>query len=337
MKLPRLMKYSPIFIIVVVLILPIFVNSPRYLSLFDKGFLDIVLALGMYSMWSVGCFNAAAPAFFGFGAYSTAILTMRAHWPFWLTFPFAGVIAAIIAVLIGYPGLKVKGTQFFILTLAFCELTTWIYSSWLKVFGGAIGLTPIPQPLIQIFGLKIDFSTSLLPYYYLAFLLALATAFVYFKIHRSRLGRVLDNVGNNEDLLANTGISVFAQKQIVFVIASFFAGLAGAIYAPYMTVVSPGQFTTAQGMLIFLGVIVGGVANPLGAIIGTVFMAVLYVLLQKYSQYQPLIWGPILILTLLFMPFGLVGLPKMIIERIKELTGRKTAPPSINKDDVKAV
>jgi branched-chain amino acid transport system permease protein len=335
LKLPRSLNYFPIIVLLFLLVLPTFVNSPRYLSLLDIGFIDIVLALGMFSLWSVGLFNAAQPAFFGFGAYCVALLALRAHWPFWATLPTAGILSATIGVIIGYPGLKVKGTQFFILTLAFCELTTWIYTSWPKFFGGAVGLTPIPQPLIHIASFTIDFSRSLVPYYYLALLLAVITSLTYFRIHGSRLGRVWESIGKTEDLMSNTGTSVFTQKQICFVTSCFFAGLAGAIYAPYMTIVSPGEFTISQGMAIFLGVIVGGTATPIGPIVGTTFMAILSVLLQKYSEYEPLIWGPILILTLLFMPFGLIGLPRMIMEKAKELMGNRVAANKVGPTEIK--
>jgi branched-chain amino acid transport system permease protein len=274
-------------------------------------------------MWTLGYVNAATPTFFGLGAYTVAILTLKANLPFWLAFPIAGIIPATIAVIISFPGLKVKGTYFLILTLAFCEFMGWLFTSWKSLFGGQTGLYPLRQPLIHIFGRTIDFSTSLTPYYYLALILAGIAGLVYFRIHRSRLGRVWENIGTNEGLLANTGISVFTQKQICLTVSCFFAGLAGAIYAPFMTIVTPSQFTFWQGVTILLGVLVGGTFSPLGAIIGTVFMAILSVLLQRYSQYQPLIWGPILILTLLFMPSGLIALPMQIVNKIKELTNRK--------------
>jgi branched-chain amino acid transport system permease protein len=279
----------------------------------------------MYSMWTLGYVNAATPTFFGLGAYTVAILTMKANLPFWLAFPIGGIVPATIAVILGFPGLKVTGTYFLILTLAFCEFMGWLFTSWKSLFGGQTGIYPIRQPLIHVFGHTIDFSRSLVPYYYLALILAILAYLVYFRIHRSRLGRVWDNIGTNGDLLANAKISVFTQKQICLAVSCLFAGLAGSIYAPFMTIVTPGQFTFWQGVTVLLGVLVGGTFSPLGAIIGTVFMAVLSVLLQRYSQYQPLIWGPILILTLLFMPSGLIGLPGKIINKIKEVTTTKVA------------
>jgi branched-chain amino acid transport system permease protein len=200
---------------------------------------------------------------------------IRVHWPFWLVFPIAGIIPAVIAFTFGFLGLKMKGTYFLFLTIALCGLIDWMWSSWVGLFRGNIGYYPVPQPVIRIFGLTIRFSTSLMPYYYLALILVLVTSLFYFKIHGSRLGRVWDNIGKNDGLLANLGISVFSQKQICLVASCFFAGLAGAVYAPYMTIVSPTQFTLWQGIWIVLGVLVGGIFSPIGAIIGTVFMAIL--------------------------------------------------------------
>ena len=248
MKLSRLQKYFPILIILFSFLLPVFMHSPRYFALFDKGFLDIVMGLGMYSMWTLGYVNAAHPTFFGLGAYTVAILATRANLPFWLVFPIAGIVPAIIACLVGFLGLKVKGVYFLILTLAFCEFMRWVFTSWKGLFGGQTGIYPLRQPVIQIFGRTIDFSTSLVPYYYLALILAVVVALVYFRIHGSRLGRVWESIGKNESLLVNAGISVFTQKEICLVVSCFFAGLAGAIYAPYMTIVSPNQFTLWQGI-----------------------------------------------------------------------------------------
>jgi branched-chain amino acid transport system permease protein len=331
MKLPKWQWFIPILIVIFLFVLPLFMHSPRYLSLFNQLFFNTVLALGVYSVWTIGYINASQPIFFGLGAYTVAILMTRTHWPFWAVFPMAGIIPAIIAALFGFLGLKLKGAYFLFLTIAFCDLLEWMFMSWKSLFGGQVGIFPVPQPKIHLFGYFIDFSRSLVPYYFLALILVVVTCLVYFKLHGSRLGRVWQCVAKNEDILANTGISVFTQKQIVFITSCFFAGLAGAIYAPYMTIVSPTQFNLWQGIWIVLGVLVGGIFSPIGAIIGTVFMAVLTFLLQKSVQFQPLILGMILILTLLFMPTGLFGLPGRIINKIREVSSNKNAKPEIKK------
>jgi branched-chain amino acid transport system permease protein len=202
-----------------------------------------------------------------------------------------------------------------------------------------LGLFPVPQPVIHIFSLNVDFTASLIPYYYLALILAIITCLVYFKLYSSRLGRVWESIGKSEDLMANTGISVYAQKQIAFAVSCFFAGLAGAIWAPYISIVTPSQFSLWQGITIVLGALVGGIFSPLGTIIGTVFMAVLNLLFtylpKETVQYQPMVLGLILVMVLLFMPTGIFGLSGRIRNRIKELTGHKVVPPEIKKDDVK--
>ena len=158
MKLTRWQNYVPIIIVIFLLVLPVFMHSPRYLSLFNQLFLNIVLAIGVYSVWTIGYINAAQPIFFGLGAYTVAILTTRAHWPFWATFPMAGIVPAIIATLFGFLGLKLKGAYFLFLTIAFCDLLEWIFISWKSLFGGQVGIFPVPQPQIHIFGYLIDFS-----------------------------------------------------------------------------------------------------------------------------------------------------------------------------------
>jgi branched-chain amino acid transport system permease protein len=319
MKSQKWQLFIPFIILLLLILVPVFWHSPRYLSLFNLLFLNIILALGVFSLWSVGMINAAQPVFFGLGAYTVAILLVRVHMPYWLAFPIAGIIPAAIAGAFGFVALKMKGAYFLFLTIALCELIGWIWVAWKGLFRGSVGFYPIPQPEIKIFGLKVLFSQSLVPYYYLALILAVITCLFYFKIHQSRIGRVWESVGKHEDLLANTGVSVFAQKEICFVASCFFAGLAGAVYAPYMTIVSPTQFTLWQGIWIVLGVLVGGIFSPIGAIVGTVFMAVLGVFLTRFSNTQPLILGVILVFVLLFMPSGLFGVPGRVINKIRDM------------------
>ena len=341
MKSPRWQMYLPVLIIILVFVFPVLIHSPRYISLLVQLFLYIVLAMGVYSVWSVGFINAAQPAFYGLGAYTLTLLTMRSHMPYWLAFPLAGIIPAMVALLFGTVGLKMKGAYFLFLTIALNEFILWIFKTPGTIFGGMLGLYPVPQPLIHIFGLTIDFSASLTPYYYLSLILAVITCLVYFKLYHSRLGRVWESIGKSENLMANTGISVYTQKQIAFAVSCFFTGLAGAIWAPYITIITPSQFSLWQGITIVLGVLVGGIFSPLGAIIGTVFMAALNLLFTylptQTAQYQPMVLGLILVLVLLFMPTGILGLSGRIQNKIKELMGRKAGQTEIKKDNVKVI
>ena len=326
MKITKWQIYLPILLVLLLFALPTFMHSQRYLSLSNNLFINIILAISVYSLWTVGYINAAQPAFFGLGAYTVAILMIKVHWPFWLVFPLAGIVPAIVAVIFGLVCLRMKGAYFLFITIALCQLLVWLFKAWKGLFGGINGLFPIPQPVIHIFGITVNFSASMMPYYYLSLIMAVITCLFYFRLHSSRLGRVWESVSNNEDLLTNTGISVFSQKLICFVTSCFFAGLAGAVYAPYMNIASPGEVSLWQGIWIVLGVLVGGIFSPVGAIIGTVFIAVLNVLIKGSMQYQPFILGMILILVLLFMPRGIFGLSGIIRNKIKELTSKKVTP-----------
>jgi branched-chain amino acid transport system permease protein len=339
MKSPRWQMFVPVLIILFMFVLPTFMNSPRYIALLFQLFLYIVLAMGVYSVWSVGFINAAQPAFYGLGAYTVTLLTMKAGVPYWLAFPIAGIIPAMVALLFGTVGLKMKGAYCLFLTIALNEFILWVFKTPGTIFGGMLGLFPVPQPVIHIFSLNVDFTASLVPYYYMALILAVITCLVYFKLYSSRLGRVWESIGKSEDLIANTGISVYSQKQIAFAVSCFFAGLAGAIWAPYIMIVTPSQFSLWQGITIVLGALVGGIFSPLGTIIGTVFMAVLNLLFtylpKQTVQYQPMVLGLILVLVLLFMSTGILGLWGKITNKAKELSGHKNIPPKIKKDDVK--
>ncbi len=338
MKSSRWLIIIPILIVLFMFALPTFFSSPRYINLLVELFLGIVLAMGVYSVWSVGFINAAQPIFYGLGAYVVTLLMIRTHFPYWVAFPLAGVIPAVVALLFGFVGLKMKGAYFLFLTIALNGFISWLIVSWKSLFGGMLGIFPVPHPEIRIFGLDINFVASRTPYYYLSLILAVVTCLVYFKLYGSRLGRVWESIGKTEDLLANTGISVFTQKQIALSLSCFFAGLAGAVWAPYISIVTPSEFTLWHGITIVLGVLVGGIYSPLGAIIGTVFMAALNLLftyLPKGTiQYQPMILGLILVLVLLFMPTGILGLYGRIKNKLTEIFGKKTPSAEIDKPPV---
>jgi branched-chain amino acid transport system permease protein len=313
---PIAVTIPTVVIVLVMLLLPVFMASPQYLHLLCMVFIYIVLSLGMYSVWSVGYLNAAHPAFYGVGAYTSALLMLRAGLPFWLTLPIAGIVSATLAAIIGYPGLRVRGAQFLILGIAFNEVVRWIFTTWKSLFGGANGIINIPDPeAIRILGLTIDFTTSLVPYYYLTMILCFMAVFVYFRIHWSRLGRVWTSMRQNEGLLAATGVSVLQQKMICLITACFFAGLAGAVYASFMSAIAPEMFGFMEGIYYFLAVLIGGISTPVGPIIGVGFMTILRLLLRGFPIYQELVWGFILILVLVSFRKGIVGLPEMMKRR----------------------
>lgn len=322
---PTAVTITTAIIILLLLLLPLFMTSPQYLHLLCMAFIHIVLALGMYSVWSVGYLNAAHPAFYGIGAYTAAILMLRTGLSFWLALPIAGLASAALALIVGFPGLRVRGAQFLILGIAFNEVVRWTFTVWKGVFGGYGGLTNLPDPeTIRIFGLTMDFSTSLVPYYYLTMILGLIAVLVYFRIHWSRLGRVWASIRQNEDLLAATGESVHRHKMISLITACFFAGLAGAVYASLMNSIAPEMFGFWEGVYYFLYVLVGGMGTPIGPIIGVGFMTTLRQLLRDFPIYEQLMWGAVLVLVLLFFRSGIAGLPEMIKKRIK-----KTAAPEV--------
>lgn len=307
-----------VFVIILISVLPIFVKSPLYLHLLCFVFIRIMLAIGMYSMWTVGYLNAAQPAFWGIGAYTSALLMLHAGVPLFLTLPVSGIVSAFVAVILGYPGLRVKGAYFLILGIAFNELVRWIFVVFKSVFGGASGLTNIPQPdPIRILNITMDFTASFVPFYYLSLILCLITTFVYFRIHWSRLGYVWSSIRQNEDLIAATGISVFREKEICFATCCFFAGVSGAVYASFISAISPEMFTFVEGIYLFLAVLLGGIETPMGPIIGVLFITALDQLLRGFREFEPLIWGTILVLSLLFMPKGLISMPKMILKTEK--------------------
>jgi branched-chain amino acid transport system permease protein len=272
------------------------------------------MVVGLRVTMTTGQVSFAHAAFVAIGAYSSALLTMKLGISFWFTLPLAGVIAMIIAVLIGFPILKLKGVHFFLVTFAFGSVVMLIVTNWwIDVFGGTKGLLNIPCPNpIAISGLpKIEFD-SIGPFYYLGLVVTLIVVIFALKLDRSRFGRVLRAIRQQDSLAESLGVNIFRYKMLGWVIACFFAGLAGSLFAHMHKVITPGDFQITLSIYCVIYAIVGGEYKVSGPIIGTVFLSVVGEYLRGYGSIEPLAYGVALVLVMIFMPDGILGLVQHI-------------------------
>jgi branched-chain amino acid transport system permease protein len=271
-----------------------------------------MLALGIRIVLISGHLNIAQASFMGFGAYASGALAMKLGWSFWICLPLAGVIAAILAIIVGLPTLRIKGAYFVIITLGLSEVSRRIWMMWDSLFGGPQGLLGIPLPdPIKLGSFAIMFNSKV-HYFYLAFVLFVITVFVMWRFEKSRTGLLLKSFPQADMLAESSGVYIMKYKVAAFALGAFFAGLAGSFWAHYFTYCSPWDFTLMASFYMLMYVVMGGTGSIAGPIVGSAVMLTLDELLRPFKEYMPMILGVILILVLRFMPGGIISIPGLI-------------------------
>ena len=248
-----------------------------------------------------GLFSLAHAAFFGMGAYTSAILVGKLGLPIWVGFACSGFIAAIFGLLIAYPSLKLRGDYLAIVTLGFGQIVRLfeLNEQWLT--NGAMGITAIPKP--TLFGEKF----GKVQFYYLALLICLLIVFIVYRIAHSRIGRALIAIREDDLAAMAIGINVRSFKMLSFGVGCWAAGLMGSVYAHYITFVAPDQYTFQISVNIFIMVVVGGMGTTMGPVIGACILTLLPELLRGIGDYRMLIYGLLLVVCMIFRPQGVLG------------------------------
>lgn len=310
MKASQIKLFFICVITALLIVLPIIITNLYFIHVMIMILMNIIMAEGVYLILKVGQVSLGQAAFMAIGAYISTILVMKAGLSFWLTLPMSGIASGIVGAILGYPALRLRGVYFVIVTFCFGEgvVLGIRYSTFL---GGNNGIMGIPQPNpISIGGLiNIEF-ISKVQYYYLILVLTIVTLLVIWGLHRFHLGRAFAAVGENARLAEAVGINLFRYKMTAFIIACFFTGLAGGIFAPYFTYIHPTFFGVFESFFALLYVLVGGPAYFLGPIVGTTVLVTLNETLtatSKVTGAQELIYGIVLILVITFLPKGLMS------------------------------
>jgi branched-chain amino acid transport system permease protein len=259
-----------------------------------------------------GQFAMSHAAFYGFGAYASAILVNSAGFSFWWSIPAAMLAAAMIAAVIGYPALRYTGGVYLaLITFAFGELARLTAANWQDVTGGPMGMrvTYAPEPL-----LRFSFATGRGMYWIAVGMLLISLAVVFF-VQRSRFGRALIAVREDEVLASFLGIDVMRHKLAAYVISSALAAMVGTIYAPVMSFISPDLLSVQETISLVGVVILGGAGTLAGPIVGTFVFLGIPEFLRIESLYRLIVLGFVIVLVVLLMPQGIVGVANRVLKR----------------------
>jgi branched-chain amino acid transport system permease protein len=311
--------------------LPQLTDDDYYLHVMILMEAGIIMASSFRLMFLTGSLSIAHASFAAIGSYASALMVMRLGLPFWASLPLAGLIGALVAVVLGYPALRTKGIYFAIVTLGIVEITnTALKHFGVEYTGGSMGLTGVPRPgAIAIPGIAlIDFSSKV-HYYYLALALLLVSIAILYWLERSRFGATVHAICDADPLASSVGINVTAYMLATFAITAFFASITGAFMVHYVRIISPFDYTFAYSTKIITYAVIGGINSFSGPVVGAVFLTAMTEALRGVGAYYDVMgMSIVLVLVLLFLPGGLVDIPRRVIawRRARAYGGSSTDP-----------
>ena len=295
------------------------VDRPEYL--FPPYFKHVLLICLIYSTVAlslnfvsgyIGQTSLGHAAFFGLGAFTSALLTQELHWAYWPAFIAAGVVAALVGIPLGAPALRVRGPFLVVVTYGCGEVFKYVALN-LDITGGPAGLPGLISPSLGVSFNDIG-ATGKEPFIVLALAMALFLAFFSQRIANSRVGQAFAAIREDEIAASAMGINVSYYKLLAFVLSAFFAGLAGSLLAHYLSFVSPDMLSSAESITMFTMVIVGGARSIYGCFLGAFLLTILPEILRMLKDmiglpFDPwlVLFGLVLILMMRVRPQGLLG------------------------------
>ncbi|MBV8150638.1 MAG: ABC transporter permease [Candidatus Eremiobacteraeota bacterium] len=289
-----------ILAVLAVVVLPLVGNDyvlrvASLVAIFALLALSLTLVAGTCGLISIGQGGLLAA-----GAYASALLTRDHHWPFWLALPAAGLVAALLGAVLVTPVLRLRGHYVAIATLAVGALIVAAILNLEAITYGPLGITNIPPPVF--FGRAIVAPRD---YYLLALAVLLVVVAAIVRLQHSHLGRAWRAIREDEIAAASSGIGLSSHKSLVFMLGAFVAGIAGSLLAHQYTYVSPDIFGVQISILALTIVVLGGMANVYGAILGALVLVGGPELFRPLQDVRILAYGLLLLLLIRFRPQGL--------------------------------
>ena len=298
--------FQLVFYVVMVFVVFNFVSG-HSLRIINLSMLFAITALGLsITLGMTGMLSFSGISFMGFGAYTVANLCTGRHGV--ILSPTMGVVMAILvsgvlAVIIGAVLLRLNGTFFTFATIALVYISNTIFINYVPLFGGSSGISGIPTYSVGSLVIK-GYEKWFL---FVAIIVGVVCLLVE-RARRTQLGRSLESIRDDEIIANSLGINVFRSKLIAFTLQGVLCGLAGALYAMQNSYIGSDVFTWTRATSIVIMVMVGGVNNTLGAVIGSVIVTALPEIFRGFQQYLRFAYGIVIILLMIFLPSGIMGI-----------------------------
>jgi branched-chain amino acid transport system permease protein len=299
-----LRKQGPALAILIGLgIVPAISQDPYILGVWTFLLLNVLVVMGLDLLLGyAGQLSLGHGLFVAIGAYASGLLTTKAGWSGWAAMPVGMIAAAAFAAVVAVPTLRLRGYYLAIATLGFpviFDAAIRVTSQW---SGGSSGVTSIPRLMIGNYALR-----DPLVYYYLVFGIVALTLIIIWNLANSRLGLKLRAVQADETAASARGLNVVALKVAIFVMSAGMAALSGSLYVHNVQFVAPDTFGFSYSLTLVIMLVVGGMGRIWGGFVGVILLGWLPELLREAATWQPVIFGSILALIMLFMPSGIAG------------------------------
>jgi branched-chain amino acid transport system permease protein len=283
---------------------PAWLASPYHLHVLIMAGIFAILAQSLNLLLGyTGQLSLGHAAFFGIGAYTSALLALKLEWSFWLALPCAAAAAGLAGWAIGRLALKLRGAYFVLVTISFAGVISLVSINWMELTNGPLGLPGVPPPELGPWSFRTKSA-----YYYLVLAGAAGAYAVCHRLVHSRIGRALVALRENEPLAESVGIDGTRYLVLAAVVSAALAGVAGSLYAHYTRFVSPEVFLFTYTVTMVIMVIAGGQGTLVGPVVGALLFTALPEALREAMawQWQMLAYGVVLVVLVFFLPRGIV-------------------------------
>ena len=277
----------------------------------ESYLLNVMVFIGINTMLAValnllmgyaGQISLGHAAFFGMGAYASAVLTAKFGFNPWPALLFAAATAGLLAFIIGFPILKLKGHYLAMATLGFGIIMYIVFNETVDITGGPSGFSGIPN--IRLGSLVFDSDWN---NYYLIWIFTLGIMLLSINLSQSRVGRALRAIHDSEVAARVMGVNVRLLKVQIFTVSAVISAVAGSLYAHTMTFIAPASFGFNFSVELVTMVIIGGMGSIYGSFLGAAILTLLPEALRILHDFDIVVYGLMLILMMMFMPGGLIS------------------------------
>ena len=297
---------------VLVLTLPLYLNNLYYLHIINLAGIYTLITIGLNILGGyTGQTSMGQAGFFAIGTYVTALSMMTLKLPFFAAMILGIIAAGICGLIISIPAMKLDGPYLVLATVGFGEIVRLVLLNWTPVTRGAAGLTGIPYP--ELFGLRI---VSEQQFFYLILAFVVLGVYIATRIAKSKVGRTFRAIRDDAVAADAMGVNVNRYKIAAFILSAMYAGLAGALMGSFAGVTSPDNFTFDDSVSFLCMSVIGGNTTVIGAIIGAFILTLSSEALRFFQGGRLVVYGLILVLTVIYMPNGLVGIAEKIREKL---------------------
>lgn len=298
------------------LILPFFANQYT-LFVGNVAFIYIILAMGLNLLLGyTGLLAFVNAALFGIGAYATAIARTKFGIPYGFALPIGGLTALVVGVLVALPALRLSGLYLALASISFAQFAVWTFSHWDPVTGGPTGI----RVAAIAYGTPGSWETT---HYYVSLAIAIVLVVITSNILRSRIGRSFVAIRESEVAAEGLAIDLTHTKTTAYGLSALYAGIAGGLFAPILTLVVPESYDLFQVIVQFAMVVVGGLGSIAGSVLGAIGLIGVQEMLRATKELQEIAFGGMILLTVLFLPKGIAGLIRTYIPEWREPLRRR--------------